>query len=156
MKRFIQLSLASFIAIIGLAVATPLTTPVGAVDVFSGACNGATGTTGDTGTPTGGAGDAAGDGGTASGGGSSSSICGAAKQDDLSKIITNVINAILFALGIAAVIMIVLGGIRYTTSNGDSGAITGAKNTILYAVVGLIVAIMAYTIVNFVLARLGA
>jgi hypothetical protein len=47
--------------------------------------------------------------------------------------------------------MIVIGGIRYTTSNGDSAGITSAKNTILYAVVGLIVALLAYAIVNFVL-----
>jgi hypothetical protein len=47
--------------------------------------------------------------------------------------------------------MIVIGGIKYTTSNGDSSAITSAKNTILYSVVGLVVAILAFAIVNFVL-----
>lgn len=62
-----------------------------------------------------------------------------------------VVNILLFVLGAIAVIMIVIGGIRYTLSNGDSGAITGAKNTILYAVVGLVVALLAYAIVNFVL-----
>jgi multisubunit Na+/H+ antiporter MnhB subunit len=54
-------------------------------------------------------------------------------------------------LGAIAVIMIVIGGIRYTLSNGESAAITGAKNTILYAVIGLVVALLAYAIVNFVL-----
>jgi hypothetical protein len=151
MKRFIPLTLTSFITLLSLAFVSPLVPTAGAIDVFSGACDGG-GT--DAAAP-GGVGGAADAPATTGGTGSSSSICGAAKQDDVSKIITNVINAILFALGIAAVIMIVLGGIRYTTSNGDSGAITGAKNTILYAVVGLIVAIMAYAIVNFVLDRLG-
>jgi multisubunit Na+/H+ antiporter MnhB subunit len=56
----------------------------------------------------------------------------------------------LFILGAIAVIMIVIGGIRYTTSNGDSGSIKSAKDTILYAVVGLVVAMLAYAIVNFV------
>lgn len=64
--------------------------------------------------------------------------------------IKNVVNVLLFLLGAIAVIMIIIGGIRYATSNGDSGAIKGAKDTILYAVIGLIVAILAYAIVNFV------
>ncbi len=63
----------------------------------------------------------------------------------------NIINTLLFLLGIIAVIMIIIGGIRYTTSNGDASGTKGAKDTILYAVVGVIVAIMAYAIVNFVL-----
>ncbi len=50
-------------------------------------------------------------------------------------------------------IMIVIGGIKYTTSNGDSSSVTSAKNTILYAVVGLIVAMMAYAIVNYVVGK---
>ncbi|MBH1957014.1 hypothetical protein I8H84_05550 [Candidatus Saccharibacteria bacterium] len=64
--------------------------------------------------------------------------------------IKNVVNVLLFLLGSIAVIMIIIGGIRYATSNGDAGAIKGAKDTILYAVIGLIVAILAYAIVNFV------
>ena len=63
----------------------------------------------------------------------------------------NVVNVLLYVLGAIAVIMIVIGGIRYTTSNGDASGITSAKNTILYSVVGLIVALLAYAIVNFVL-----
>lgn len=70
---------------------------------------------------------------------------------DLGDYVKLIVNMLLFLLGAVAVVMIVIGGIRYTTSNGDSSAITGAKNTILYSVVGLIVAIMAYAIVNFVI-----
>lgn len=70
---------------------------------------------------------------------------------DLGGSIKVIVNMMLYLLGAIAVVMIVVGGIRYTTSNGDSGAITSAKNTILYSVVGLVVAIMAYAIVNFVL-----
>jgi len=64
--------------------------------------------------------------------------------------IKTVTNILLFVLGAIAVIMIIIGGIRYTTSNGDSGQITSAKNTILYAVIGLVVALLAYAIVNFI------
>lgn len=62
-----------------------------------------------------------------------------------------IINLLLYILGAIAVVMIVIGGIRYTTSNGDSGATKSAKDTIMYAVIGLVVAVMAYAIVNFVL-----
>lgn len=61
-----------------------------------------------------------------------------------------VINLLLFVIGLISVIMIIIGGIRYTTSNGDSQQTKAAKDTILYAVVGLIIAIMAYAIVNWV------
>lgn len=73
-----------------------------------------------------------------------------AKGDTVGPLIQTVINILLYILGAVAVVMIVIGGIRYTTSNGDSSAIKSAKDTILYSVVGLIVAILSYTIVNFV------
>lgn len=63
------------------------------------------------------------------------------------EIITNVL---LFLIGAIAVIMIIIGGIRYTVSGGDSTAVTNAKNTILYGVVGVVVAILAFAIVRFV------
>src|SRR4051812_3819833 len=65
--------------------------------------------------------------------------------------IKTIVNVMLFLLGAIAVIMIVIGGIRYTTSNGDASATKGAKDTILYAVIGLVVAILAYAIVSFIL-----
>jgi hypothetical protein len=73
------------------------------------------------------------------------------KAPKLSDSIKVIVNLLLYLLGAIAVIMIVIGGIRYTTSNGDSSSITSAKNTILYSVVGLVVAILAYAIVNFVI-----
>jgi multisubunit Na+/H+ antiporter MnhB subunit len=63
--------------------------------------------------------------------------------------IKTVTNVLLYVLGAIAVIMIIVGGIRYTTSNGDASSIKSAKDTILYAVVGVVVAILAYAIVNF-------
>jgi hypothetical protein len=65
-------------------------------------------------------------------------------------------NVLLFIIGAVAVIMIIIGGLRYTLSGGDSAAVTSAKNTILYGVVGVIVAILAYAIVNFVLGSFTA
>lgn len=62
-----------------------------------------------------------------------------------------VTNVLLFIIGAVAVIMLVIGGIRYTISGGDSNSITAAKNTILYAIIGIIVAILAYAAVNFVI-----
>lgn len=76
---------------------------------------------------------------------------GSPNQGAIEKGIKNIVNVLLYILGAIAVIMIVIGGIKYTTSNGDSAAVTSAKNTILYAVIGLIVAILAFAIVNFVL-----
>lgn len=69
----------------------------------------------------------------------------------LDSALKTVVNILLFFIGAVAVIMIVIGGIKYTTSNGDQNQLTSAKNTILYAVVGLVVAIMAYAIVQFVI-----
>ena len=71
-------------------------------------------------------------------------------------IFQTIVNVILFIVGAVAVIMIVIGGVRYTVSNGDSNAVTGAKNTIMYAIVGLVVAIIAYALVNFVVVNIGA
>lgn len=60
-------------------------------------------------------------------------------------------NVLLFIIGAIAVIMLIIGGIRYTISQGDQNAVSSAKNTILYAIIGIIVAILAYAIVNFVI-----
>jgi hypothetical protein len=68
--------------------------------------------------------------------------------------IKSVGNIIIFVTGALSVLMIIIGGLRYTTSGGDQGSITSAKNTILYAVIGLIVSVMAYAIVNFVLTNI--
>lgn len=66
-------------------------------------------------------------------------------------IITTIVNILLFIAGALAVIMLIFGGLRYTISGGNASAVTAAKNTILYAIVGLIVAFLAFAAVNFVL-----
>lgn len=72
---------------------------------------------------------------------------------DVNDIIMIVVNVLLFVIGLISVIMIIIGGIMYSTSAGDSGAITKAKNTILYAVIGLVVALLAFAIVNWVVGQ---
>lgn len=69
--------------------------------------------------------------------------------------VKKIINAILYIAGVLAVVMIIVGGIQMTTSAGNAGAVAKAKSTILWAVVGLIVAVLAYAIVNFVIGRVS-
>lgn len=63
-------------------------------------------------------------------------------------------NTILYIVGIIAVIMLIIGGIRYVVSGGDSKKVTDAKNTVLYAIIGLVICFMAFAIVNFVITAL--
>lgn len=67
--------------------------------------------------------------------------------------IRSVGNILVFLTGAISVLMIIIGGVRYALSGGDQGTITSAKNTILYAIVGVIISIAAYAIVNFVLSN---
>ena len=70
-------------------------------------------------------------------------------------IFRTVTNILLFLVGAVSVIMLIIGGIRYVVSGGDQSAVTAAKNTILYAIVGIVVAFLAYAAVNFVVSSLG-
>ena len=70
---------------------------------------------------------------------------------DQTPIFRTITNVLLFIIGAISVIMLIIGGIRYTTSNGDQQAVQNAKNTILYAVVGLVIAILAFAAINFVI-----
>ena len=70
-------------------------------------------------------------------------------------VITVVINTLLFIVGTLSVIMIIIGGLRYIISGGNATAVTAAKNTILYAIVGLIISFLAFAAINFVLTTLA-
>ena len=155
MKRYITSLALSFAFVTScLAFVSPSVHGAG-FNPFEGACPAGSST--GSGAASGVGGSAAAGSGTVPGS-SAQTICGASDPSggDFNSLIKNVINTILVVLGMIAVIMIVVGGIRYTTSNGESAQITSAKNTILYAVVGLVVAVLAYAIVNFVLAAFGA
>ena len=71
-------------------------------------------------------------------------------------IFTTIVNVLLFLIGAISVIMLIYGGIRYTTSGGNSANVTAAKNTIMYAIIGLIVAFLAFAVVNWVLGAVNA
>jgi hypothetical protein len=77
-------------------------------------------------------------------------------QDKVNSFITTIINIFSVVVGVVAVIMIIIGGFKYITSGGDSGNVTGAKNTILFAVVGLIIVALAQFLVRFVLSKVTA
>jgi uncharacterized membrane protein len=70
-------------------------------------------------------------------------------------VFTKITNTVLYAVGIISVIMLIYGGLRYVISGGDSKKVTDAKNTIMYAIIGLIISILAYAIVNFVINAVG-
>jgi len=78
-----------------------------------------------------------------------SAVCNdqTAKPADLAK---NIINILLYVVGAISVVMVIVGGIMYATSTGDSGRVTLAKNTITYAIIGLVVSFLAFAIVQFV------
>lgn len=76
-------------------------------------------------------------------------------NSDLKSVAKNVINVLFWVVGVAAVIVIIYSGLQYILSTGDSGKVQKAKNTIVYAVVGLIVAILSYAIVGFVIDSLS-
>lgn len=69
--------------------------------------------------------------------------------DQLPITIQNILYAIIGVIGIVAVIFIIIGGVNYMTSQGDASKLQKAKNTILYAVIGLVVCVLAFLIVNF-------
>lgn len=75
----------------------------------------------------------------------------AATEYDLMDRVTTIINVIVGVVGVITVLVIVIGGILYATSAGDATKAKRGQNTIIFGIVGLIVAILAYAIVNFVL-----
>ncbi len=79
--------------------------------------------------------------------------CGSG-QATINGVIGSIISILSFVVGVASVIMVIIGGFRYITSNGDSSQISSAKNTIIYALIGLVVAVLARAIVAFVFNRL--
>ena len=79
--------------------------------------------------------------------------CSTDGQINENELITTVINFLSLIVGVVAVIMIIIGGLKYITSGGDSGNVTGAKNTILYAVIGIIIVVLAQIIVRFVVTQ---
>jgi hypothetical protein len=72
----------------------------------------------------------------------------------VNQILRHLVNLLSAIVGVVAVIMIIVGGFRYITSGGNDTSITGAKNTILYAIIGLVIVALAQVIVHFVLDKI--
>ena len=86
---------------------------------------------------------------------SSSAACqDLSKPDGLSNILKNATNIVLFIAGALAVIMIIYGAIRFMTAHGNEKQVESARLIVTYSVIGLIIAILAYALVNFVLSNL--
>ncbi len=76
-------------------------------------------------------------------------------SESLSAVVKKVIDIFSILVGSISVIMVIIGGFRYVVSNGDSNGVSGAKNTILYAIVGLVIVLFAQVIVRFVLTNIS-
>ena len=74
-------------------------------------------------------------------------------KNDLPNTIIGILNGIIGVLAVICVIVIIMGGVQYMTSSGDAGKVKKAKDTILYALIGLVVCALAATIVNFVISK---
>lgn len=75
------------------------------------------------------------------------------KNTSSEAVLSNVINMALYVVGIIAVVMIIVAGVQMATSAGDPRKVAKAKSTMIYSVIGLLVAILAYAIVNFVIGK---
>lgn len=71
--------------------------------------------------------------------------------DTLVSSITNILNAVIGILGLVCVVVMIIGGVNYMTSSGDAAKVKKAKDTILYGLIGLIVCVLAFALVNFVI-----
>ena len=79
--------------------------------------------------------------------------CDASAGKSLSNVIRTAINILSVVVGIIAVVMIIVGGVKFVTSGGSTEKVASAKNTIIYAVIGLIIVAFAQIIVQFVLSK---
>lgn len=77
------------------------------------------------------------------------------EKREVGGVVADIVNVVLSMLGIIAVIVIIIGGFMYATSSGDASKVTRAKNVIMYAVIGLVVSLLAWAIVNFVVMNLA-
>ena len=123
--------------------ATVLSAALPAVSVFAGGGEG------------GGEG-AAGGGGAVGNASSGLSSVNPGASTDLQGQIRTILSAVYVVIGMVAVIMIILGGVSYATSQGDAAKVKRGKDTILYGIIGLIIVLLAFAITNFVLMQLGA
>jgi hypothetical protein len=88
--------------------------------------------------------------------GINASCASGCNKTSLNSLFGAIANTLIFLVGAVSVIYIIIAGLKYVTANGDAKATESAKNTILFAVIGLVVAIASYAIVNFVVLHVGS
>jgi hypothetical protein len=134
-KKFLVVGLAGLSLLAPAGLVMPVLGGVASADIVGQLCNGADSASGATG----------------------ADKCASGTHGDASSGLKNVAKKItdLFSIivGAASVIMIVYGGFRYITSGGDSGKVGNAKNTLIYAIVGLVIVALAQLIVRFVIGQ---
>lgn len=116
------------------ALATPVLADTTSPDIQNGVCTGANLQFTDNPTP--------------------GACTGSNATDSINKIIHTIVNLLSAIVGIVAVIMIIVGGLRYITSGGNDASVTSAKNTILYAIIGLVIVFFAQVLVRFTLSKI--
>lgn len=86
--------------------------------------------------------------------------CGSAQYEassiQINNLVTSLIGLLSWGIGLVAVFMIIVGGFKYITSGGDSNGVAAAKNTILYAIIGLVIVALSQVIVRFILSRISS
>ena len=88
-------------------------------------------------------------------GGEYPDLCGGGGEEDLQNTVGSVLNVVYGLVGILAVVFIIIGGFKYSTSQGEPGKVQQAKNTIMYALIGLVVTLSAFAITQFALSAMG-
>lgn len=78
---------------------------------------------------------------------------GEGATEKINELISDIINLFSLAVGVVSVFMIIIGGFKYITSGGESSNVSAAKNTILYAIIGLVIVALSQSIVQFILRR---
>ena len=81
--------------------------------------------------------------------------CGDGGSDQLPTVIQNILDSVILVSGIVAVVFVVIGGVQYMTSAGDPGKVKKARDTILYACIGLVICVLAFVIVNWTIDIIG-
>lgn len=79
--------------------------------------------------------------------------CDTSNTNTLPNVIVNILNGVIAVAGVIAVVFVIVGGVQYMTSSGDANKVKKAKDTILYAIIGLIVCVLSFAIVNFVIVK---
>ena len=77
-----------------------------------------------------------------------------ANNNDLQGNVVVILNAVIGVLSFVCVVVIIIGGVTYMTSSGDTSKVKKAKDTIIYGVIGLVVCVLAFAIVNFVISNI--